>query len=1601
MTVLAFGNRLTATAWAAEVAKLNLDPRTRTVSRLDHSEEEVEFDLSRARSADFLVLGRLAILIRVLHESGTRVVIRWPEEDPVDDEWNSISADSQGAGIADDGRARRQIARYQRQRINCRLFMDQAGFGTVLETGPMKKGSVESARGTGSLAPGRKSVDWGPHDKPHPPHRQRGMIPYQWINLSGTAKDYNQIVEHIYRAVTNLGLPPSEAAAVTQGVLAELLENARDHGRTGDLWPVWVLVGGELSQPQAYFKRINDVDPHMQEFTDWASKEPSPLLRLFVGDTGSGIKNIEEALEYHATHRHADLYPSGLWRVTRVIRAFQGSITIASGQATGGYIFDSKPEGRKVDIKGRSWLPGTVVECAILTAPGRSFRTYDEELSSPLLASDTLTADLSCVNLKLDMERGLDNDARDQIEGLLAEVSTKSEGGIVVALELPSTAGWHTDAKVFTAVTDVLDIARKAANPGTVTLIFAGVGRRILSLAVDSFNRIHEKQSDSDLSKLQSPILVVSSENTHYWAGGTPRIRKLLSALSKSLEAKLGINEISDILSDSNKPTANHSNTLVVDWEVRDQPRLLRMERGVIELKLRPHDAIEALSKKFNEVVSCAIRRADLPGVERGLFLTSSLRRTHRWVNVKKLLQTTNSYEISGFLLANKVRHQKGLRGNLANARIVRVGSIDEKVASDLSLALSGTAQTFENATALWSSKGKVRLDGDQPIVVCTDLMSKGAYVRKIVRDLWDMGFSRVSTAVLVDGRDLDAEGEPRDFMIIRGAEVPLISLSQVSLDGDPDSDELPPGLKPRPMDPVTGTPLPAKYPHSKTLVWQKDYIDAIEKSGAARLGHIYRSGKKHFTAYVNPSLLFDYAPWRNEVLGRIARLAEKDTMEIIDEGKMVERHSPTAALIYPADSSDDFGRVIYALKDKLDEIGIEVADVIGVPRSAASGQWAFPRFAEIPNGVRHIVAVDPTSKTGRTLRELIRIAAVPGVQFISCFGLIHGMQDLTAMSLQQIREVSTYSPDDPASAMQSQAHVRVRYVARSAVSGDDTGRCQVCALRDSYKALAATLPHRMNIHRNRIVQILDARSKDNVFGELATDLFGVHLKQRDCIEYLTWRSQLEEARFNTANRSNVFDLIHVLAGKITLIMENGVPAEERSETRERNALIRLIAAELDCIDQAPMWFAEIQSRIVEIAYSLLIPPHSLTVDPMLRIQAIIVLAHIDSRLFCNKYAEILALCRDHDTVLAHALVEALKILNRQWINTESRRALVEQIHILLSKLQNRDQPDPTWVFTPLEELNYLATAGAQGNPALPNSRQQAWFELRAFCSSVKMHRYDQAMWRLQRRLESKRKGRGDSADPFTVKDWRQCISAVQEKVLPNLPIIRSALVLDTVVERRLSSDSDQRIWDNVINGEVIDEFNEITVAIGDIFLGEPGGRDATVDIENILAAVAKWNNLFFQSPTTPDNPSGMPVIGELASQCPTDLVEVLHAVFDGSSWVLSFDGREEGNVPKVFCSRGVLIDVLTHIQINAEVTHWTGDLSPGFDIRISGSSLDEVIVEIFNSHTDRSTKGGGHGLRAITELLGGFDGVVEEIEDVPPLWSYGIRIKLERWKWG
>lgn len=1265
-------HRLNANGWAnglTQLQQLDIDVASQETGVLQPG-RTIKIDLSKAVFADFAILGRILILAVVLADRGIDLLVRMPDD--------KISPDEQEMLIASEKEIARNarfgfIARLCRQRENCRIFLHQSGFSDALQTGPLA-GKVRFDEDDEGLPLGEGNVPTGTFDpnsqeRYHPPQRLRRVVPYRWLQAKSGGQD-SQLpdLSGIEQSLDKMGLTSYDAAAITQGILREALENVAAHsGATG---PAYALLGAILVQPSIYKPRLQDFDGHLETFAKWASGVDSPLLRLFVGDAGRGIQPsldnarspdhlaveqaIIAALDYHPPSPDSTTGPHGLWKVKEMVRSFQGSVVIISGPAIAGYVFE--PHEHQVRPRSAYWLSGTVVECNLLAGAERDTEPVAGSGSPPEASSPP---DIRCVPALLRSGLGLDPNDITEIAEALLEPDENPTAGVVISVEMRPGDASPTDWDIQQAIHQIHDRAKYAITDAMIAVVFTGVSWRLLELAVIDLNLQLGIEDRSEGAPLVTSMLIMTADGRHYWVGGSPNFRKVFQQLSHS-GSPLRLTAVSKLLE-----PAEARQLVEAGQSLR---RILTVESGMVRLRFQPHDAISALTDHFRRHLATVATEQRSYGKDGEVFVAPSLREVDRWIDIRGALHTAKCTRIAGFLMAAGAQTLIAApSGSIPEFRVVRVGALEEELASTFVLSLTGNERevSFEELETLQN----IRPDAPRGVVVlCTGIVSNGAAIRRTVRELWHLGFPDVAVAAIIDARDLtrtiDHTKEDADNLVVYDKKVPFFSLAAVSVamaetDRRPEDRIF--------IDPLICQPVPANYPRARTFMLQSHYKDAIRRSDACRLGHIRRSGRRHYPAYIDTAKLFADADWSRQVISAMMKRIEDDQATA---GLGQADQKSRVCIIYPGEPNEDLAyvaqRLLGAMRaGPLLKQRMASLDPVPVPRAVANGEWFFPREIQLPKNAQHIVAIDSLSKTGTTLRHLVRLAAQPQVKFISAFSLVNGMTDLEALALQGIASVRARACDDNGKWSETIVPVNVRYLVRTAVGSKDDASCAQCALRSSYASLP-TMPELLERHRDWLLRMLGTRSRESVYADTLSDLFGMAVKQDDCIEYLVWRSFLAEATLDTEIRLKVVDKISELADKCC--------SDDMDDDllRRRDALVRVLAAELDRLPAAPLFFTSVRRKVMKILWSLVEAPRTYAIDQALRVQAVAVLSRGDVQGFSEEYARLVRDSSDNELVLRQVLIEAVRLITRRsglpdWSNTLANQIsmLSQEVHML------------------------------------------------------------------------------------------------------------------------------------------------------------------------------------------------------------------------------------------------------------------------------------------------------------------------------------------------
>jgi hypothetical protein len=848
-----------------------------------------------------------------------------------------------------------------------------------------------------------------------------------------------------------------------------------------------------------------------------------------------------------------------------------------------------------------------------------------------------------------------------------------SAGGLVVAIDLPSGFDAPNDSELQRSLSDILQIGGEVPNAGPVAVAFAGVNRRLLTLAIADVNARHDARLSSGGAMVRvNPILVVAPESLHYWIGGTPRIREILSNLSQARSPRY-LEELKNLFGEE-----------YIEREVREQLErtgLLRLNDGLLSLNLLPQDVMQALVTHFGNQIEAAVDDGNAQGVvsDPGLFITPSLRLATRWIDVQELLIGLQCERMAGLLLAVLVGDRVGYFYDKNSVSVLKAGTVSDYVLAGFARSLTGFSKFQENISGLPTMKRKVPLSRSPEVLICTDLISTEHTIRQTIDELRALGTLPLAVATVIDART-EQSSPQEDFLHVDGHDIPLVKLARVSITPP---EGISKGASRIHIDPVVGTPLPERPKRIETLADQEDYISAVIRTDAARLGHIARPARRHYSAYVDPTLLLRDRAWAEGASDAIVVAAQDSRNESLLE------HTDASCILFPAETSDYLDSVVSHLTTELQDRGINVISAIKVPRAVSESEWTFPVSISLPEEAVHAIVFDSSTGTGRTLLQLLRLASLTQIKAITAFVLADGLNELDAIALQQIRSVE---PMQAASETLDGGHlipVRIHYLARTAVQRIDAGECSICRLRESYEDISLPIPETILPHQAFLSGALAPRTKGEVFLNRPTDLFGVPIVQSDCIAYLRLRARLRSALFSTSARRWIVDKLD----RLVLPFESDANVASAVTVPQRDALIRLLVAESHWLDKAPLCFADSRSKVGDICTVVIKGFPGSAPDPILRIQAIIVLAAAVPVRFAEDVAELFLFGSDHELVLSQLLLECFRLLGSPRTPAFALEALAKSLDGLEGRLRDSGVDVPPEVNIDLfQEVRYLSS---------------------------------------------------------------------------------------------------------------------------------------------------------------------------------------------------------------------------------------------------------------------------------------------------------------------
>ncbi|AXO36972.1 hypothetical protein MicB006_4709 [Micromonospora sp. B006] len=1562
MILLNFGTRLNARSWANALNVRADFLAESTLSPGKFAGQRIVVDLSEVGFADFVSLGHLLIFLRAATNAGAQFSVVPPHP-------GALAHESSG----DAASGLRRLARR-----NCQLYLEQTGFQAAF-TELRGRVDFDSSRDARLLPIPDSSRTSEGDELGQLPKRRRRILPYRWVAVEDArGLTESDAASRWVGDLKDLGLSEEQAAAFGTGIIAELLENAAEHSSlmADGLDRPQILLGGVIVPPETYQDRSGDLDESLGDLVTTAAAVPSPLVRLVVADAGVGmigelvvgsdpgpatvqraiLTTLDRRQPARTTNGPIDHHARGLWKVARLARGYQGGLLITSGGQVVTRTFGSQPSHQDSARSQAAATAGTLVECAVLLHPDDR-RLGAEEVATPprTTGREDGRPDLQCVIASLRRRCGLTGADLRTVRRELSRRPTATSG-LVIAVTTPDGDVRPDDVDIGAAIAQVLTVANTQDDLGMVVLAFPGVNRQMMSVAVEFLNAGCGPRPVDVPSDRRSPILVLGPDNRHFWVGGTATGRQILRRLSGA-QRPVHLHD----LADSGSP----ADVLPAIRELQDRTGALHAEHDVLRLRIKPQDAMSALANYVGQELRTAIQDATSDGVVQGVFLTPNLRVTNRWCDLGRVLAGLDLGGLAGYALAALMEDRIGRFDRKTAPLVVRVGDAPHAMVAAFARSFTGHDRYLNSLEDVRLERARRGTEGAPRVLLITDLASSRRTLKHALLEVVDRDMVPVAAAVAVDTGAHEDPGEPGEVLFLN-RRMPMISLAQVDM-----RVAEPPPRTPDPIDPVLRRPTTGHRVMPRALVDQDTYVSAMERANAARLGHIERPAERHYTAYVDPTRLFRQRDWAEMVTRHITRRVKE--MDRVAFGG-AEAHAPVCVL-YPEGTVDDLPQVAAIVATALNRAGVPVVAMLGVPRAPLGERWWYPGSVKLPAGARHAVIIDAGAGSTRTIGHLQRIATSGGIAAISGFLLLNGLPHDDALVLHQPSTISRAR----GGSRREGVPVALHYVARTAMSGLGRWLCDICSLRRTYDELAmlVPIPVRLEAHRNWLLRLLEPRSKRSAFEEQATDLFGAHVGPRDCTEYLRWRFELREANVDTLQRRAV-----------TVKLEAA-----REETVVRDALIRLLVAEAHWLGSAPLWFPECRDTIAELALSLLTSDSARSDDAMLRVQAVILLAKVSVITFADQLSRILHDNRYDEPVVLQVMLEALRLVAAvRSPNRYSRDLVINPIVQRLVRLEDElrgygsDRAEGPSVLTP-NLVRYVLSHGQRTVAPEPADPQTAWAALRGNRRSVADHDYENAMWRVIQNVTLVGRGRLPEDLDGIREDWAVCSNFLNLDVLPNIYLLRNALLTRDTAAGLSRDDADRfaEVVNTAFGRSAVDETTVQLDALVDRARASVGR--APHDVDQLLRDLQWWHDFFL-----PATGAG---IHQVVDRCPTDLMRVLRSTFPDHQVLLPAGERHF----QVFCTRRLVKDVFTHIHMNAAKVHRVEGGEQRIEVAVEIRDPGFVTVSVRNDSSRPSRRGGGRGLSSLKDELAAFGGRIQPV-DPPAEWAtFCVEVTFERWR--
>lgn len=1546
MTTFLLARMLTLAAWETDLRRAQAHPLDGDALHLNFA--SVEF-------VDFGALARALLLLDAAVRRGLPGKVTLPVKNVTTAEERRLQQ-YRDENRTDAEALQRDLARRARSRGDTLAFMGHIGFIDAIRATHWPDGAVQVVRdGDADL---REDPEPASVPSSHPrdaPYRSQRLLPFQWLRPAGGER--LREAEVFATGLEELGLSHSDARALSQTVLAELVENTVEEDE--DDRPS-VLVGAILLPADTYAVRQPGIQEPLRKLAECATEDGSRVLRMIFADSepefvgrlnhahsgGPGPEAILQAFEKWP----ADDSVRSLWRVNRMVRSYRGGVLVRTGDTLAGYVHAGTPEGVAVAERGLGRLPGALFELTVLTGRGAPLPSI-EWADRPAEGS----GGMSWVDCTFDPASGLVDDDRRRLEEEAHRVQ-EDPGLVGVGAVIPvlDSAGHLSHVAMRQAMSAVLDIASRIADPTAVVTVFPDADPHVLELCVAGFNEALAANDDTGPASPHSPIMVLGGYGSIHWCGGTAALRAVLAAMVKA-GGTLPLAEASRCWQNAGGERPAFQRAL------RDQEQLLVLHQRQLRLRLSPGIVYRTLAENVERELADIIERGG-PGVRIGRFRGPALRVTNRSIDVQTLVRATIGRPKAAFTLARKVEAAlRPLSGPARPTAIMRVASADPVLIRQFSecLAIGGRAYPAPSEFETGVLSVAEQVPRSATVALSTDLVSTENSVRRAAAAVAGGGAEPVIIACVLDAR------RTRGPVRILNSTIPVVSLAEISIDADDDDDTAPViDLDPlllSPQDPVPA--LQTTIAGERFLGW------CSQVPGALRLGHIDWPPNRHFSAFIRLDALLRHARVREDITDSVLATVAEAFAELEITASPGQDGVPWD--IWFVDSRDqDAGRLAVAVHTKLVASGAPAVAPTAIPRAVAGNVWAFPTSLRGEDRERPIVIIGWTANTAGTMLNLIRLAASAGATSVVAVSMISQLDTSDGEVMSMIRAVAR-----PGGV---QIPVAVRFVTASSITALTSHDCTICAARERYAVDEEETPEPLRIHAARLREMLRIRGQEEVSHDAAKDLFTVPVNNDDVVGYLRWRGLLARALRDLGARQEAIDRLEAL-----------VLRDPPSDTWSASALIRLLAAEQQWLKLPPLRFAVARDLLFNVCVTGL--AEAVTAPVWLRLQSLMVLSVTVPDRLAELIPRVVPRLADEPVLMDQLFLDCYRLLRRPPLDSPfDIQRLRQSLSEVREFLERNDQPNAHHRYVVSELINFVK----HRTRPHPKSPQEAWDCLREeLIRPVTRHRLEAALLRVRGFVE-------DIADvepnrnsiKNALDDWERCARQIDQRALVYLPALRGILGGEYVRDwfgRR----EQQRLLravqadDKALVG-VNDRLNQLAHGAW-----QPGDPRWQATRRKLLDRLNWWNRMFLAAHVPGTEAPAM--IVQLVDSAPTEIVAVVQRVLDAHCHEPVVHDVDSESA-RVFCPEDLLEDLIKHLLDNVR-RHRVPE--EPCRLEISYHRTAETVHLLLRNSGTRPSSTPGNGLMAFNDKLRPFEGSVTH--QVPPEaeWTFAVTVTLPVWR--